>query len=213
MNPSRKALIEEVVKKRQINAIVILENIEDTHNIGAILRTCDSVGICEVHVYYTYDRQGKMKMGKRTTAGTRKWVDVYVHDSREECFNIVRSKVDAIFCTHLDEESKSIYNSDFTGSVAFLFGNEHAGVDPDTLTLCDGNLIVPQAGMSQSLNVGVACAVMLYEFYRQRLSKGLYDQEIGDSKKALLADYIGRSETRYQGKHPINKPKLKKKKE
>jgi len=72
------------------------------------------------------------------------------------------------------EDSKSLYDLDLTTSVALLFGNEHAGVTDETLKLCDGNFLIPQVGMVQSLNISVACAVSIYEAKRQRLAKGFY---------------------------------------
>ena len=87
----------------------------------------------------------------------------------------VRKKCDKIYATHLGVESCSLYELDLTQRVALVFGNEHAGVTEDCLSYCDGNFIIPQMGMVQSLNISVACAITLYEGMRQRLHAGLYD--------------------------------------
>lgn len=163
---------------RQQNFTVILENIFDTHNIGAILRSCDATGISDVFILYTDPQlQGRdFVMGKRTTAGTRKWVQVHYFEDIAECFTYVRSKYDKILTTHLGEDTQSLYQLDLTQSCALLFGNEGTGVSPEALAMADGNFAIPQMGMVESLNVSVACAVTLFEGLRQRSEKGMYIQ-------------------------------------
>jgi len=60
--------------------------------------------------------------------------------------------------------------------VALVFGNEHAGVSDEIRQMADGNFIIPQMGIIQSLNISVACAVSIYEAYRQKAAAGHYDQ-------------------------------------
>jgi len=67
----------------------------------------------------------------------------------------------------------SLYDLDLTGRVAFIFGNEHIGVSRGAAELADLNFHIPMAGMIESLNVSVACAVTLYEAYRQRAASGV----------------------------------------
>ena len=83
MNERRKQKFEEVAQKSQLSLTVVLENVHDPLNIGAILRTCDSVGIRKIFVINdTGDKKYKrLTLGKRSSMGTRKWVDVlYFHD-------------------------------------------------------------------------------------------------------------------------------------
>ncbi|MBW7952132.1 MAG: RNA methyltransferase, partial [Chitinophagaceae bacterium] len=70
----------------------------------------------------------------------------------------------------------SLYEIDFTKSVALVFGNEHSGVSDEVRTLADGNFIIPQMGIIQSLNISVACAVSIYEAFRQKQRAGHYLQ-------------------------------------
>ncbi len=83
---------------------------------------------------------------------------------------------------------------DFTKKVALVFGNEHNGVSEEARNLADGNFVIPQVGMIPSLNISVACAVSIYEAYRQRKEAGLYNQEVylhpnADSIRALWSSY------------------------
>lgn len=190
MSPKRIKRFKEVINKRQKDLTVILEDVHDGHNISAILRTCDSIGVQDVYVIFTDDisyckiAEGVSPLGKRSSGNALKWLDVHYFNTTEACFEAVRQKYDYVFCTHLNEEAKSLYELDCTKSVALLFGNERCGVSQTALSLSDGNFEIPQIGLTQSLNVSVACAVSLYEAYRQRAAANMYDTPSLDAKRA-----------------------------
>ena len=201
MTPEREQKFRRVVSHRQSNLTVILENVHDPHNIGAVLRTCDSIGVKEVYVLYTMpdlDRD-RLELGKNSSSGARKWLDVNFYTNAEACFKNVRKKYDLILSTHLSESSKSLYELDLTQSVALLFGNEHAGLSDIALANSDGNFIIPQVGMVKSLNISVACAVTLYEAYRQRFEAGAYGAKKSSKEpeeEALFLEYKRRHDSR-----------------
>lgn len=176
MTPERQSKIQRVLEHRQPDFTVVFENVWDPHNISAVLRTADSVGIYEVFVIYTQNRTSTT-LGKKSSSSAIKWLKIHYFYSVEECFAEIRKRYDKIYSTHLTTDSKNLYDLDLTGRVALVFGNEHEGVSTKALELSDGNFIIPQVGMIQSLNISVACAVSLYEGMRQRLSKGYYNQQ------------------------------------
>lgn len=184
MNDRRLAKIREVARTRQNTLAVILENVHDLHNLGAVMRTADSVGVREIYVVYSDPNitPKKVKLGKRTSAGTRRWLDVYFYEDLDKCMEDVRHKYDRIYATHLEKNAVSIYELDLSAKVALLFGNEKDGVTEAALKKCDGNFIIPQLGMAQSLNISVAAAVTLYEAYRQRQAKGMYDENVPQTR-------------------------------
>lgn len=209
MTEERIKRFKEVASRRQPNLTVILENVHDQHNIGAVLRSADSVGMKEIFVLYSEPELSikNIVLGKRTSSGARKWVDVHFYTDLKACFEHVRSNYDLILSTHLEGEPKSIYDLDLTQSVALLFGNEHDGVSEEALKHSDGNFIIPQMGMVQSLNISVACAVTLYEAFRQRLEKGFYHDnkplpEI--EQQALFEEYVKRHESKATRKKAFN---------
>lgn len=175
MTPERIQKMDDVLLKRQKGFTVVLEDVHDPHNISAVLRTCDSVGITEVYTINTVTPP-PAKLGKRTSAGARKWVTVHSFTDVDECMELVKEKYQHIFATHLGESAVDLYELDLTGSVALVFGNEQMGLSEEILKYATGNFIIPQVGMVQSLNISVACAVTLYEALRQRNVAGLYDQ-------------------------------------
>lgn len=208
MLPERLEKIKRVVRKRQSNLTVILENVHDHHNIGAVLRTCDAVGISEVFVLYTeahLDRE-YLEVGTRSARGARRWVDVRFYTDLEACFQHVKRDYDKIYSTHLAAGAVSAYDLDLTESVALLFGNEHFGVSKEAQVYSDGNFIIPMVGMVQSLNISVACAVTLYEAYRQREEKGFYGEhpQIGATEEAALFDIYAERQ-RHKLKNKLSK--------
>lgn len=177
MRSEREQKIRSVIRQSQPDLTVILENINDPLNISAVLRSCDAVGIREVFVVYTqkYLEHRGLRMGKKTSAGTFRWMDVYVFDELEECFQRARQRYGRILATSPGEQAVSLYEMDFTQPTALLFGNEDEGVSAEALEMADGNFHIPQAGFAESLNISVACAVSLFEARRQRAEKGFYD--------------------------------------
>lgn len=174
MTEARLEKIKNVLNHRQGGLTVIMENIHDPHNIYACMRTCDAVGVQEVHIV-DY-RENSFRAGKRSSSTAKRWLSLYKYNTLSSCFEAVRAKGKKIYTTHLSEDAKSIYDFDFTDDIAIVFGNEKVGVSPEAVHLADGNLVIPQVGMIKSLNISVALAVTLYEAYRQRNAKGFYDE-------------------------------------
>ncbi len=205
MKKRRAEKFREVADRRQPDLTVILENVTDMHNIGAVLRTCDSVGIVEIFVLNTepHLQTETLVIGKRTSMGARKWVDVNYFTDIDTCFKKVREKYQRILGTHLDETSSEVYQLDLTQPVALLFGNEHSGLSEAARQRIDGNFIIPQAGMAESLNISVACAVTLYEAYRQRKAKGFYDppfRQTESEREQRQAAYLEKHLEKIHGK-------------
>lgn len=178
MQPSREQKLRSVIRQSQPDLTVVLENIFDPLNISAVLRSCDAVGVREVFVVYTkkyLDKRG-LVLGKRTSGGTFKWIDVYFFEELEECFSRVKERYERILATlPPGEHVHSLYSHDLSQPTALLFGNEDEGVSAEALALSDGSFTIPQSGFAESLNISVACAVTLFEAKRQRAEKGFYD--------------------------------------
>ncbi|MBI5917047.1 MAG: RNA methyltransferase, partial [Bacteroidetes bacterium] len=174
MQKRRLEKFKLVAAQRQPDLTVILENVTDTHNIGAVLRSGDSVGLREIYVLNTdaHLQTGFIKIGKRTSMGTAKWVEVLYFTDLDSCFERVRGKYGRILGAMPGEGSADFHQLDLTQPTALLFGNEHRGLSKAALSKMDGSFLIPQVGMAESLNVSVACGVTLYEAFRQRKTAG-----------------------------------------
>lgn len=176
MTPERASRIRTVLENRQENLVVVLENVFDPHNISAVMRTCDAVGVQDVYVLNTRIPKHK-KWGAKSSSSAAGWLTVHQFDDAEACFAAVRKQVDRIYTTHLDDDAVSLYDMELTGRIALVFGNEHSGVSDEILAFSDGNFAIPQVGIIRSLNISVACAVSLYEAYRQKNAAGHYGRQ------------------------------------
>jgi tRNA (guanosine-2'-O-)-methyltransferase len=182
MTEERRQRIEAVLSKRQNDLTVVLENVFDPHNISAVMRSCDAVGIQEIYVLNTKIPRHK-KWGARSSSSAAKWLTVYQFDNAEECFAELRKKYPVILTTHLSADAVSLYELDFSKAVALVFGNEHSGVGEEIRKMADGNFLIPQMGMIRSLNISVACAVSLYEAFRQKEKSGHYKNQKLDAEQ------------------------------
>jgi tRNA (guanosine-2'-O-)-methyltransferase len=168
----RLARLETVLRQRQPDLTVVMENIHDPHNVSAMLRSCDAAGVYEAQLLYNID--AFPKIGKKSSASAGKWVERRKFKTVSDCYAKLHSEGFLIYATRLDEKAQSLYDLDLTFKVAFVFGNEHRGVSDEAAEQADGIIQIPMHGMIQSLNVSVACAIVLYEAQRQRLKQGAY---------------------------------------
>ncbi|MBX9733640.1 MAG: RNA methyltransferase [Chitinophagaceae bacterium] len=175
MTPERLSRIQAVLQFRQGNLAVVMENVQDPHNIAAVMRTCDAVGIQDIYVLNTKIPRHK-KFGAKSSSSAQKWLSIHQYDSLPECVASLKEKYDKLYCTHLNADAIPLHDMDFTQSMALVFGNEHEGVSEEMRACCDGNFIIPQLGMIQSLNISVACAITIYEAFRQKKNAGHYDK-------------------------------------
>ena len=180
--------IVNVATQRQFSLRVVLENIHDPHNVSAIFRTCDAVGVSQVDLLYTMEKFPKIS--KVSSASSKKWVEQRKFESTEECSMTLKQEGFKIFGTVLADEAENIYNLDLTEKVAILMGNENRGLSEEMIKNCDKLIYIPMRGMIQSLNVSVATAVILYEAQRQRTLKGMYEKsELPKNELETLINY------------------------
>ncbi|MEP6927394.1 MAG: RNA methyltransferase [Ginsengibacter sp.] len=175
MTPERHNRLTAVLSHRQPDLTVVLENVFDPHNISAVMRTCDAVGIQDVYILNNRIPPHK-KWGYRSSSTAAEWLTIHQFTDAEKCFEEIRKHYKKIYTTHLNDNAVNVFDLNLTEPVALVFGNETFGVSEDIRRYSDGDFIIPQVGIIKSLNISVACAVTLYEAYRQKQAKGHYLQ-------------------------------------
>ncbi|MEL6150278.1 MAG: RNA methyltransferase [Chloroflexota bacterium] len=178
MLPERVEKIERMVANRQHGLHVIMEDVANPHNMFAVARTCDALGIQTLHYTsrhgHTFD---DANTGHRSSRGAKRWVDV-LHSGRTitDCVNTLKAQGFHIAATVATEHAVAIYNvewaSDQFDHLAVLFGNERRGLSNDAIALADSHITIPMFGAVTSLNVSVAAAITLAEITRQRRASG-----------------------------------------
>jgi tRNA (guanosine-2'-O-)-methyltransferase len=172
----RAERIADVLSRRQPDLTVVLENVHDPHNIGAVLRSCDAVGILAVRTIYSIEERPARAYARTTSGSASKWTDVHHYDSVAECYAALRKDGFRIVVAALTEASVDLYDTAFLEPTAIVFGNEMRGATSEAIQQADSALLIPMMGMVESLNISVACAVTLFEALRQRKVAGRYDR-------------------------------------
>lgn len=186
--------MRSVIARRQLGITVVLEDVFDPHNANAVLRSCDAVGVVDVHLVYVEQAMPRKSFGRSTSASAAKWLNVHFHDSIDDCYALLREQGFFIIATALQEGSTELYDLNLTDNVALVFGNEKSGVSRSGIEGADATVYIPMQGMVESLNISVSCAVTLYEAMRQRKAAGMYDQPQFDEadNATILEDWISR---------------------
>lgn len=177
MTNERLNKIKHLAAQRQTDLAVLLENVHDPHNIGAVLRTCDAAGIFNVYILNTDYRLPKTieAFDEKASSGARKWVKLHFYTDLKQCFEAIKKNYSNLYASNLNDQSSEVYDIDFSSEPSILmFGNEHAGLTPEALQQSTHHFHIPQVGMVQSLNISVACAISVYEAVRQKKIKGHY---------------------------------------
>jgi len=163
--------MQTVLDRRQPDMTVIMAGVHKEHNLSAVLRTADAVGVLEVHAMGAHS----VPALKRTAhAGVGKRVQLRHEPRIADGCEKLRQAGFRILATALTPQALDFRELDYTGPFALMLGAELEGVPEEGLAQADAIITIPMMGLSDSLNVSVAAAVILYEAQRQRLQAGLY---------------------------------------
>ncbi|AFJ48954.1 tRNA (guanosine(18)-2'-O)-methyltransferase TrmH [Shimwellia blattae] len=194
MNPQRYARIREMLALRQPDLTVCMEQVHKPHNVSAIIRTADAVGVHEVHAVWPGNR---MRTMASAAAGSNSWVEVKTHPTIADAVSELKRQGMQILATHLSPGAVDFRDIDYTRPTCILMGQEKTGITREALSLADQDIIIPMTGMVQSLNVSVASALILYEAQRQRQIAGMYRRE-----NSLLSD-AEQQRLLFEGGYPV----------
>lgn len=174
MNLERYLRIQQVLKARQADLTLCLEDVHKPNNVSAVIRSADATGIHKIHAVWP----NEMRTLSHTSAGARNWVDVETHDDIDTAIAELKAQGMQVLVTNLSDSAVDFRQVDYTKPTAIILGNEKAGASAKAKQLADQDIMIPMLGMVQSLNVSVASAVILYEAQRQREAAGMYDNDI-----------------------------------
>jgi tRNA (guanosine-2'-O-)-methyltransferase len=192
MFAERRARLDEVLARRQPDLTVFAENLHKPRNFSAMVRSCDAVGINEIHVY---QEDSAPRIHWNTSQGAEKWIRVRAHASPQDACRFLKNGGFQLLAAHLSDTALDYREIDYTQPVALVLGTELFGVSDATLCLVDREITIPMMGVTQSLNVSVACAVVLYEAQRQRKLAGMYEHPRLDDQSL--------ARQRFEWLHPV----------
>ena len=192
MTPERLERINQMLNHRQPDLTVLMEGVHKPHNLAAVVRTCDAIGVSAVHAVW---KNEQMRASGGIAAGSQNWVDVHNYTNTKDAISEIKKQGMQVLVTNLSDKAVDFREIDYTKPTAIVLGQEKFGASDIAKELADQDIIIPMVGMVQSLNVSVANAVVLYEAQRQRKLAGMYG-------KATIDEEV-RQRMLFEGGHPI----------
>lgn len=207
MKENRVARITELLNNRQPDLTVFMDQVHKPHNLAAIVRTSDAVGIGHVHAVRP---EGSIHRCSGTAMGSDRWVKTHRYNSFEEGIEVIRSKGMQVLAAHFSDKAVDFREIDYTKPTCVLVGAEKEGVSDKAAAAADHHVLIPMLGMVQSLNVSVATATILYEAQRQRFDAGMYgERKIPDDEfEKLMFEWLHPKIMRFCHKHKLRYPTL-----
>jgi len=168
--PRRFERLKTVLNQRMSDLTVLVEHVEKPHNLSAILRSCDAVGVLNAHAV---SFSGRPRTFNSTAQGSQRWVPLHDHADIDSAVRHLKERGFRLYGTNLSVDARDYRDCDFTGPCAFVLGAEKWGLTEEATALMDQAVFIPMRGMVQSLNVSVATATLLFEALRQRQAAGV----------------------------------------
>ncbi len=183
LSPSRIAKIKNVAASRLIGPHFVVEKIHDIGNINAVMRSAENLGFPSLSII----EADRMKYSNRITQGADKWLISEKYKETSDCLKVLKDKSYQVIVTVLSDKAKPLNEIDFTKPSAIIFGNEKKGASEEAISLADEHCIIPSSGFSQSFNISVAAAIIMYHIQFKYGAKLLPTPE---EQKILEAYYM-----------------------
>ena len=173
MTPERFAKLQHALDRRQPDLTVFMDAVNKSHNVSAIVRTADAVGVQRLHALSEGDAIRRHHM---ISGGAKHWVGITLHRSTKAALAVLRGEGWHLVAAHGGEKTRDYRQVDYTKKVAIMVGAELVGLSDAAVAAADEHIAIPMHGLGTSLNVSVAVGVILLEAERQRLVAGLYER-------------------------------------
>lgn len=161
----RQARLTEILENRTRHITVVLEDLFQTQNISAVLRTCDCYGIQDVHVI---KNRNEFEVHKDISMGADKWLSIHQYPHSEhnvkDCIDRLHEQGYWVAATLPDEQKLTIFDLPVERKTAFLFGTELTGLSDEAIKYADGNVLIPMYGFTESFNISNSAAIILSHF-------------------------------------------------
>jgi len=173
MTPERFNRLRAALARRQPDLTVLMDSVNKSHNVSAILRTADAVALQRLHAIST---NAAMRRHHMVAGGATRWVNVVLHPSTEFALAALREQGFRLVAAHSGNGARDFRDVDYTRKTALVVGAELVGLSAQTLAAADEVVGIPMQGLGTSLNVSVAAGAILLEAQRQRHAAGMYDE-------------------------------------
>jgi|TARA_B110000211_G_C14014657_1_gene524828 tRNA (guanosine-2'-O-)-methyltransferase len=182
LNPERIERFEDVLANRTKHFTVAVENIFQSHNASAVMRSCDCFGVQDLHVIANHNQY---ELSKDVAMGAEKWVDMHSYYKKEnntqDCIDELKSQGFQIVATTPHTNDVLLPDFDVTKKSAFFFGTEISGLSDIVLDQADAFVRIPMYGFTESYNISVSAALVLHDVVN-RLKKSEVDWALSEEE-------------------------------
>ncbi|GGG39602.1 tRNA (guanosine(18)-2'-O)-methyltransferase [Dokdonia pacifica] len=154
----RRDLFDRVLSERTYHFTVAVEDVYQLHNTSAVIRSCESFGVQNLHVI---EEVNVKRIDREIAMGAQKWVDVHRHTSTKACVQSLKADGYRIIATTPHKKAYRLEDFDITQKAAIFFGRETEGLSPEVLEAADDFIYIPMVGFTESLNISVSAAITL----------------------------------------------------
>lgn len=180
---NKRQLFDRLVLNRTRHISVVLEDIFQSHNASAVLRSCDCFGVQDVHVV---ENHNAFNPADDVAVGSSKWVDYYKHPSILETYDSLRARGYRIVATLPHEQDSLINDLDIRQPIALVFGTELTGLSQEAINHADAYVKIPMYGFTESFNISVCAALSLFSLTeRMRATPSIHWQLTPDEQVTL----------------------------
>lgn len=181
----------KVLDHRTRYITVVLEDIYQSQNASAVLRTCDCLGIQDIHII---ENRNNFTVNPDVVLGASKWLNLYRYKGDDSSKNAIKSlKSDGYRIVATTPHANDISLEDYDlskGKFALVFGTELTGLSPSVMSEADEFVRIPMFGFTESFNISVSAAIMLYAL-TSRLRNSQIDYFLsGDEKEKVLLAWL-----------------------
>lgn len=179
----RKERLQEVLQNRTRHITVVLEDLYQTQNISAVMRTCDCYGIQDA---YIVENRNEFEIHKDISMGADKWLTLHHYPHSEhnmkQCIDDLHAKGYTVVATLPDEKKNTIHDLPINQKTAFLFGTELTGLSDEAIQYADCNALIPMYGFTESFNISNSAAIILSNF-SERLRHSDVDWKLSQNEQ------------------------------
>lgn len=194
----RRDLLEQVLSQRTRHITMVLEDIYQSQNASAVIRTCECMGVQDIHII---ENESKFSVNKDVVKGSIKWVDIMKYQKEngaDLCFEQLKQKGYKILVTDPSPDGVSIYDVDIHEKIALVMGNELKGTSDRAISHADLKVKIPMYGFTESMNISVSAAICLNtlipKLHQSEVSWQLTADEIVDIRFRWLRKMMKRPE-------------------
>ncbi len=179
----RQSLFDKVLKERTRHITVAVQDVYQLHNTSAVIRSCESFGIQDLHVI---EEVNAKRIDREIAMGAQKWVDVHRYTNTKSCIKLLREQGYRIVATTPHKKAHTLQEFDVTQKAAIFFGRETQGLSDAVLDEADDYIYIPMVGFTESLNISVSAAITLQHLVSKIKLSGISwqftDTELFDKK-------------------------------